>query len=352
MISVIMAGGSGTRFWPLSREITPKQYLYLFSEKTMIQETVERLFPLIGLESIYVVSTEAQVPLIKDNIPEMKDDHLIIEPFGKNTAPCIALSAAYLKRKHSGDKTMLILPSDHIIVEQDIFLDSIQAGLNAAKEGSLVTFGITPDYPATGYGYIEAGEKVADGVYKINKFKEKPDFTTAKSFLEKGNYFWNSGMFMWTIDEILANFKKYAPNIYALIEEIEEKWDSEGLNADIGLIYSRMERLPVDIAIMEKAEKRVVIPVNYHWNDVGSWRAVAELSEKDANNNTLKGKVITIGSSGNYVHSDHRVIALVDVENLVVVDTPDAILITKKESAERVKEVVTEIDKRDWNEYL
>ncbi|MCB5231123.1 MAG: mannose-1-phosphate guanylyltransferase [Candidatus Cloacimonas sp.] len=352
MISVIMAGGSGTRFWPLSREITPKQYLYLFSEKTMIQETVERLFPMIGLESIYVVSTEAQIPLIKDNIPKIEDDHLIIEPFGKNTAPCVALSAAYLKRKYSGDKTMLILPSDHIIVEQDIFIDSIKVGLEAAREGNLVTFGIQPDYPATGYGYIEAGEKVSEGVMKINTFKEKPDFATAKSFLEQGNYLWNSGMFMWTIDSILSNFKRYAPGIYELIEEIEEKWDKEGLDADIGLIYSRMERVPVDIAIMEKADNRVVIPVNYHWNDVGSWRAVAELSEKDKNNNTFKGKVIAVGSEGNYVHSDHRLIALVDVENLVVVDTPDAILITKKESAERVKEVITEIDKKDWNEYL
>ncbi|MBW6515444.1 MAG: NTP transferase domain-containing protein [Candidatus Cloacimonetes bacterium] len=351
MIGVIMAGGSGTRFWPLSREITPKQYLQLFSDKTMIQKTVERLFPIIGLESIYIVSTESQRPLIHDNIPNLPEENLIIEPVGRNTAPCIALSAAYLKRKYSENKIMFVLPSDHIIVEEDIFQKSIKVAEKAAKEGNLVTFGIKPDYPATGYGYIEAGKAITKGVHKITNFKEKPDFATAKSFLSAGNYLWNSGMFMWRVGDILEEYRLHAPEMYKLLQGIEKLWDEKGLDADISSKYIQMPKTPVDIAIMEKAEKRVVIPVNYHWNDVGSWRAVSDLAEKDKNGNAIKSPNIVIKSSGNYVYAK-KLVAMIDTDNLVVIDTPDVLLITKKESSEKVKDVVAMIEKMGWKDYL
>ncbi len=351
MIAVIMAGGSGTRFWPLSREITPKQYLKLFSEETMIQKTVKRLYPMIGPENIYIVSTEAQRPLILDNIPNLPESNLIIEPVGRNTAPCIALSAAYLKRKYKGNETMFILPSDHIIVEEDIFLESIETGCKAAEEGNLVTFGIRPDYPATGYGYIEAGKEVSRGVHRITNFKEKPDYNTAKKFLEAGHHYWNSGMFMWTIDNILENYRNLAPEIFQFIQDIEELWSVKGTDADISSKYIPMPKVPVDIAIMEKAKKRVVIPVDYHWSDVGSWRAVSDLSEKDEQGNAIKTPNITLNSEGNYIYTD-KLVALIDTDNLVVVDTPDALLITRKESAERVKEIVTLLEKMGWKDYL
>ncbi len=351
MIAVIMAGGSGTRFWPLSREITPKQYLQLFSEKTMIQQTVERLFPIIGLESIFVVSTESQRPLIHDNIPTLPESNLIIEPVGRNTAPCIALSAAYLKRKYPGNEVMFILPSDHVIVEEDIFQQSIKTAIKSAKDGNLVTFGIRPDYPATGYGYIEAGSEVSKGVHEITNFKEKPDYNKAKSFLKAGNYFWNSGMFMWSIETILEEYRKHAPEIYELINDIENIWDEKGLEADISSKYLQMTKTPVDIAIMEKAEKRVVIPVNYHWNDVGSWRAVSDLAEKDQNGNAMKSPNLVINSTGNYVHSE-KLVAMIDTDNLVVIDTPDVLLITRKESSEKVKDIVALLEKMGWKDYL
>ncbi len=351
MIALIMAGGSGTRFWPLSREITPKQYLQLFAEKTMIQKTVERLFPIIGPESIYIVSTESQRPLIHDNIPSLPEGNLIVEPVGKNTAPCIALSAAYLKRLNRGSESMFILPSDHIIIEEELFQKSIKTAIKAANEGNLVTFGIKPDYPATGYGYIEAGKETAKGVQEITNFKEKPDYKTAKSFLNAGNYFWNSGMFMWNIETILDNYRIYAPEIYNSIKKIEKIWDKEGLDADISREYKAMPKVPVDIAIMERAEKRVVIPVDYHWSDVGSWRAVAELSEKDEFENTIKSRNVTIDSNGNYIHTN-KLVAVIDTDNLIVIDTPDALLITRKESAERVKDIVTAIKEKGWDEYL
>ena len=351
MIAVIMAGGSGTRFWPLSREITPKQYLQLFSDKTMIQKTVERLFPIVGLESIYVVSTESQRPLIHDNIPTLPEKNLIIEPVGRNTAPCIALSAAYLKRRYSENEIMFILPSDHIIVEEDIFQRSIKVAEKAAKEGNLVTFGIKPDYPATGYGYIEAGKAISKGAHEITNFKEKPDYATAKSFLKDGNYLWNSGMFMWSVGAILEEYRRHAPEIYHLIEGIEDIWDQKGLEADITSKYIQMPKTPVDIAIMEKAEKRVVIPVNYHWNDVGSWRAVSELAEKDKNDNSIKSPNIVLNSTGNYVHSK-KLVAMIDTDNLVVIDTPDVLLISRKESAEKVKDIVELLQKMGWKDYL
>jgi mannose-1-phosphate guanylyltransferase len=351
MIAVIMAGGAGTRFWPLSRENYPKQYLRLFGEKTMLRKTVERLYPMIGPESIYVVSTESQRPLIRENVPEIPEENLIIEPFGRNTAPCIALSAFFLKQKYADDETMLVLPSDHVIVENNIFLKSVEVANKSAQEGFLVTFGIKPDYPATGYGYIEVGEKVNDAVNKIKNFKEKPDYKTAKSFLQAGNNYWNSGMFMWNIGTIIDSFKEYAPDIYEPFLEIEELWKNKGLAADVSEIYKYLPQKPVDIAIMEKADKGVVVPVNYHWNDVGSWRAVAELSEKDNDENTLPERAICVNSENNYVYSK-KLVSLIDIDNLIIVETDDALLITRKEGAEKVKDVVNTIQKNGWKEYL
>ena len=351
MIAVIMAGGAGTRFWPLSREKYPKQYLSLFDNKTMLQETVERLYPVIGPESIYIVSTELQRPLIRENVPAIPEQNLIIEPFGRNTAPCIALSAFFLKQKYPLDETMLVLPSDHVIIEHNIFLKSLELAETAARDGYLVTFGIKPDYPATGYGYIELGENINSHINRISNFKEKPDYETAKLFLQAGSYYWNSGMFMWSIGTILESFNKYSPDIYKPFLSIEELWKEKGLDTDIGHLYKILPKKPVDVSIMEKAVEGVVIPVNYHWNDVGSWRAVSELSEKNEDNNTLPDNAICINSESNYIHSK-KLVTLIDIDNLIVIETDDAILISRKESAEKVKDIVEKIQEKGWSQYL
>lgn len=350
MIAVIMAGGAGTRFWPLSREIKPKQYLQLFSDKTMLQKTVERLYPIIGPERIYIVSTLSQRNIIRENVPQIPEENLIAEPFGRNTAPCVALSAAYLLKKYPASEAMFVLPSDHVIIEKDKFKKSINTAQKAAGEGYLVTFGIKPDYPATGYGYIESGEAVNGKVYRISNFKEKPDYKTAKSFLKAGNYYWNSGMFMWTLDAIISSFNKYAPEILQPINRIVNLSGSDN-QQEINSIYSAVPKQPVDIAIMEKSDKGVVIPVDYHWSDVGSWRAVSELQEKDDHNNTLPEKSIVIQSGDNYVYSK-KMVALIDVNDLIVVETDDSLLIADKGSAEKVKDVVEKIKKNRWDEYL
>ncbi len=351
MIALIMAGGVGTRFWPLSRESKPKQFLKILSEKSMLQMTVDRLLPKIRMEDIYVVTARSQVELTKKHLPQLPEENIIIEPFGMNTAPCIALSAQYLARKYDKSEKMIVLPADHLIGRRDDFLASLEVGEGSAELDNLVTFGIKPDYPATGFGYIEAGEKIDDQGFFVKQFKEKPDLETAKTFLKAGNFFWNSGMFMWKIETILKAFQDYLPKVSQVLERIEVKWNTEGLTADISTEYAEMPKLPVDIGIMEKAEKRVVIPVDYGWSDVGSWKALYDVSPKDENNNVLKCKSEIIESKKNYVNSD-KFVALIGVENLIIIDTTDALLISRKVDSEQVKKIVNKLRDVKRNELL
>ncbi|MCK4956168.1 MAG: mannose-1-phosphate guanylyltransferase, partial [Candidatus Cloacimonetes bacterium] len=242
MIALIMAGGIGTRFWPLSRESNPKQFLNIISEESMIQMTVNRLLPKINIENIYIVTAASQVELTKTHLPDLPEENIIIEPFGMNTAPCIGLSAKYLARKHDLNETIVVLPADHLIALQDDFLDSLEVGEESAQEDYLVTFGIKPNYPATGYGYIEAGEKLDVRRQIVAQFKEKPDLETAKKFLDAGNFYWNSGMFMWKIDTILQAFSDYLPKVASIMAEIDELWKQQGLSADFSKPYAKMPK--------------------------------------------------------------------------------------------------------------
>ena len=345
-----MAGGVGTRFWPLSRESNPKQFLNIISEDSMLQMTVKRLQPKIKIEDIYIVTADSQVELTRKHLPCLPQENIIIEPFGMNTAPCIALSAQYLARKYDKKEKMIVLPADHLITHRDDFLASLEEGEKSAGKDNLVTFGIKPDYPATGYGYIEAGKEIEKGMFNVKQFKEKPDLETAKAFLNAGNFFWNSGMFMWKIETILKAYQNYLPKVALILEKINAKWNSEGLSADISEEYTQMPKLPVDIGIMEKAEKRVVIPVDYGWSDMGSWKALYDVSLKDENNNVLKCKNEIIESNNNYVNSD-KFVALIGVKNLVVIDSRDALLIASKDRNEDVKKIVERL-KNDGKEEL
>ncbi|OQY39529.1 MAG: mannose-1-phosphate guanylyltransferase [Candidatus Cloacimonetes bacterium 4572_65] len=339
MIAVIMAGGSGTRFWPQSRKVQPKQFLDVVGEKSMIRLTMDRLLEKLDKEKIYVVTAASQVDLVKEHLPELPIKNIIAEPFGMNTAPCIGLSYAYVKRFAQPNELMVVLPADHIIAKIDAFNENMKRSEIPASQGHLVTFGIIPTYPATGYGYIEAGEKVNDFSMNVTRFKEKPDYSTAQSFLKAGNFFWNSGMFAWTIETIENNFRSCLPEVTTILDEISQLWDSEGEGADISDLYAKMPRIPVDIGIMEKAEKRVVIPVDLGWSDVGSWRALADISESDENSNTIDTENFVLDSKGNYIRSK-KFVALIGVEDLVLVETDDAILLAKKDRAEDVKKVV------------
>jgi mannose-1-phosphate guanylyltransferase len=346
-----MAGGSGTRFWPLSRKSKPKQFLQIRGEQSMLQLTVQRLLGRIEISDIYIVTAASQVALVREHLPLLPAENIIIEPFGMNTAPCIGLSLAYLKSRIAGNESIVVLPADHVILDTEGFLDSLQKAEQPAAEGNLVTFGIVPDYPATGYGYIEAGAQASEGVYDVVRFKEKPDLETAKGFLAQGNFYWNSGMFYWKLDTIWQAYQAHLPAVVSLLEEIMQVWEEHGTGADIGAMYARMPRTPVDIGIMEPAAGRAVIPVNYGWNDVGSWKALADITPADEAGNSITGKSFVLDSAGNFV-SSHKFVSLIGVQNLCIIETEDAILITTKDKSEDVKKVVDNLAASKQEELL
>ncbi len=346
MIALIMAGGVGTRFWPLSREKRPKQFLNILSDRSMIQMTVDRLLNRIKLEDIYIVTAASQVELTRESLPKLPPENVIIEPFGMNTAPCIALSCLYLLKKYEKNETMLVLPADHLIQKEEVFLEVVETANDYALQDYLVTFGIVPQYPATGYGYIEAGKKLEEPAFEVIRFKEKPDFVTAEAFLKAGNFFWNSGMFLWKLSTILKAFEKHLPKVIAVLAEVSLKWDEDGKEADISKEYAAMPRIPIDIGIMEKAEKRTVLKVELGWSDVGGWKSLYDVSGKDSDGNVLNSENVTIDSRNNFVHAKKEV-ALIGVEDLVIIDTEDALLVATKERSEEVKEIVNRLKKKN-----
>jgi mannose-1-phosphate guanylyltransferase len=342
MIALIMAGGIGTRFWPLSRESKPKQFLNIISSRSMIQMTVDRLLKKINIEDIYVVTSVDQAPLVREQLPDMPWGNVIIEPFGRNTAPCIGLSAIYLNEKYDPNETMIVLPADHLIKNEDEFLNKIELAEQASNLGYHVTFGIKPHYPATGYGYIESEGEFQDGMFHVKQFKEKPDFDTAQQFLEAGNYYWNSGMFVWKISTILNSYRVLLPAINNQLEAIKTIWYTKGFESNISDPYQNMPKIPVDIGIMEQTNKRIVIPVDLGWSDVGGWKSLYDISSKDEKGNVLGENIEAIDAKNCLVKSD-KFVALIGVENLIVVDTDDALLITTSDKSEKVKDIYSSL---------
>ncbi|MCK9329035.1 MAG: mannose-1-phosphate guanylyltransferase [Candidatus Cloacimonetes bacterium] len=347
MIAVIMAGGSGTRFWPLSRENKPKQFLKLFNNKSMIRLTYERLLNFISPNDIYVVTTQKQASLILEHIPELSITQIINEPCGMNTAPCIALSIAYLEKLYNKDEIMYILPADHYIPDIETYQQTLLKAIEPVQDDSLLTFGIIPDYPATGYGYIEAGNKYSSDVFHVKQFKEKPDFDTALKFINSGNFFWNSGIFCWKLSTITRYFELLKPQII----ETARKVFSDASHENQLSIYCTIEKTPIDIAIMEKADKVTVIPAKFKWSDVGNWYSLSNLFNKDQNNNYLQGNGITIESTGNSIFTN-KFTGLVGVDDILVCETDDALLILNKNMAENVKTLTNLLNEKQLKELL
>jgi len=342
--AVIMAGGVGTRFWPKSRESNPKQFLSLFGETTMIQQTAERLKGFIKEDQLVVVTNRDYSGLVKNQIPKINPENIIGEPIARNTAPCIASAAALLNKKDP-DSVMIVLPADHIIGKPGEFKRVLETAVNTAKsKKSLVTIGIKPSRPETGYGYIHR-EKNAEisqysyPVYRVREFTEKPDFSTASKFLDSGEYLWNSGIFIWKTSSILEAFRNHLPKIYLQAVKLQKSTFSE---FDIKAFYEECPAVSIDYGIMEKAERVHVIPGDFDWNDVGSWKAVHELSDKDTEGNTnLRGRAIFVNSANNYISSEgKKLIAFAGVDNVALVETDDAILVVNLEQAQDVKEVL------------
>lgn len=351
MIALIMAGGVGSRFWPLSREDNPKQFLSIVDKDSMIRLTVDRLKKKIQIDDIYIVTAANQVELIKQHIPELPEMNIIIEPFGMNTAPCIALSLAWLENKYDEDEVMLVAAADHLITETDKFYQSINKAVISAENDYLVTFGIKPTYPATSYGYIETGNKLGEYTWQVASFKEKPDEDKARVYLEKGNYFWNSGMFVWNLKTIKNAYRDLQPDIWKRLAMIQAEWKKLNKLADITTLYKSMPRIPVDIGIMEKSENIAVVPAEFGWSDVGGWKALHDLSPKDENSNVFNREHFTIDSKNNYVYAD-KMVSLIGIENLVIIDTEDVIMIADKDRSEEVKKLVNLLNEKNRKEYV
>ncbi len=341
--AVIMAGGRGERFWPKSRNNRPKQFLSLTKDgETMIQKTVKRLLPLVDMEDIFIVTNASYISLVKEQLPELPDENILAEPCARNTAPCIAFAAAVIGRKYD-DAVMLVLPSDHLIGYEDIYISTLKKAVAVSLENkNLVTIGITPTYPETGYGYINFG-KESGNAYEVERFVEKPDLPTAKEYLASGKYLWNSGMFVWKISSIMANLKEFMPDIYEGALRIGEAFGTESYTEVLEKEFTAFTSESIDFGIMEKASDIYTIPGSFGWDDVGSWLAVERINETDDDKNYIEGNVISIGSERATICGGKRLIAAVGVEDIIIVDTDDAVLICSKNNTQDVKKVIAQL---------
>lgn len=352
-----MAGGVGTRFWPKSRKSNPKQFLSLFGETSMIQQTVERLEGFVDGEQVVVVTNQDYSTLVQNQLPSVDSSHIIGEPVARNTAPCIASAAALLNKKDP-ESVMIVLPADHRIGKPDEFKRVLNTAVETARsQDSLVTIGIKPNRPETGYGYIHCSEDIevddfSHPVYRVQKFTEKPNIEKATEFFESGDYLWNSGIFIWKTNTILKAFENHLPEIYSNVDTLQK---SDFTERDTREFYEACPSISIDYGIMEKAEKVHVVPGDFDWNDVGSWTAVHELSDKDSEQNaTVKGNALYVNSTGNYVSTNgKKLIAFAGVDNVALVETEDAILVVNLDQAQDVKGIVETLnDDEETKKYL
>lgn len=342
LCALIMAGGKGTRFWPLSTEERPKQFLNLIGDNTMIQMTVNRIKPIIPIERIFICTGERYVDLVKEQLPELPERNIIIEPEGRNTAPCIALSALVIKRYYK-DATMVVLPSDHLIKNEEKFREIILDGEKYLKENdkAILTLGMTPNRPETGYGYIKFTESKVNvnnnEVIKVEKFVEKPSLEVAKEYLEDGSYLWNGGMFIWTVDNIITQIREFTSSTYEALKDIE-KVEEEKLQDVINKNYKGTEAISVDYAILEKSNDIYVIPSDINWDDIGTWKSVERYKEKDTNNNIITNNVRVIESKSNMAINNEKKIVMIGIEDTMTVETDDAIFIVNKDYMDNLRE--------------
>lgn len=355
MYALIMAGGGGTRLWPASRETRPKQLLGLLSERTMLQEACQRIEPLVPDEKIFVVTGESYTDEVRRQIPQVPADNVIGELEGHGTAPCIGLSALYLRRLDP-EGVMAVLTADHYIEKADELRRALKAAAQVAEEGHLVTLGIQPNHPATGYGYIERGQQLAQvsghDVYWVRKFTEKPDPAMAQAFVESGQYYWNSGMFIWKVSTILREFEKLMPQLYAKLMEIDAALGTAEERAVLERVWPQVENETIDYGIMERAEDVAVIPVDIGWSDVGSWATLLDLLPADGEGNVVVGQHMGLDTRDCLIHGSRRLVATIGLEDMIIVDTEDALLVCPKKRAQEVRALVDRLKESGKEEYL
>jgi mannose-1-phosphate guanylyltransferase/mannose-6-phosphate isomerase len=354
IIPVILSGGSGTRLWPLSRKQYPKQFLALDSQKSMLQETILRLNGIKNIEKPLIVCNIKHRFLVAEQLNEINvlNSTILLEPIGRNTAPAIAAAAIYVNQKNMKDKSiLLVLSADHLIRDNREFHKAITIAIESAKSEKIVTFGVNPTEANTGYGYIKTYDEENNGAYKVESFKEKPDQITANQYFDKGNYFWNSGMFVFQPKTLIEELSIYSKDIFKTIST-----SVTHSNKDMDFIrleaksFSRSPNISIDYAIMEKSNKVVVVPLDAGWNDIGAWQSLHDVGNKDEKGNVIKGDVYLEDTSNSYIHSSSRIIATIGLDNLVIIDTPDALLVSDKDKTHFVKHISSKLSEEGRSE--
>ena len=360
LYGVILAGGSGTRFWPLSRERFPKQFLRIIGEETLIQQTVRRLLGAMPANRVFIVTNERQADSIELQLIDWKDEldeNLILEPEGRNTAPAIGLAAFHLIEKDP-EAVMVVLPADQVIKPTIKFHQAVKVGARLATEGHLVTFGIPPTRPETGYGYIQPDRRnrlcsvgTLNG-YRVKQFVEKPNLQKAKRYMRSGNFYWNSGVFMWKASTVLEELSKHNPALFRSLKRIHTLWQSGDSKGKVAKLYKRLESVSIDYGVMERSSRAAVIPVHFEWSDVGSWSSLPEVGDCDEEGNVRYGNIVDLGSTNSVLFADQRIVATIGLSDMVVVDTADATLVCPKSQAQNVKAIVKELKQRQAPEHL
>jgi len=354
---LIMAGGSGTRFWPRSRKANPKQFLTIFGNESLIQATISRFANFIPDESIYIVSIKGQKEVLEEQTSRLPKQNLIYEPVGKNTLPAIGLAALFIA-KNDPDGIMVVSPADHLTQNDQLFQETIESAAKIAEEkNGIVTIGITPNAPATGYGYIEIADEIKIGQtiksFAVNRFVEKPNLATAQSYVNSGKFFWNAGIFVFKVSVFLEAVQKYAPNLYIDLQKIAETIGTASYEEVLDKIYNQVDSISIDYGIMEKADNVFLVQGDFVWNDLGSWEEVYKYDpKKDENQNAHVGEVIFQDTKNSYVYAPGSLVAVVGMDDVIVVKDGDTILVCKRDQAEEIKGVVAEITKRKLDQYL
>ncbi len=353
--ALIMAGGGGTRLWPLSRRSRPKQSLALVGQRTMFEHAVDRLASLFQPEEILVVTGANQVEQLKRQAPELPAESFIIEPLGRGTAPAIGLGAIHLQRRDP-KAVMAVLTADHFIRDVDRFQRALAAAARVAAEGHLVTLGISPSFPSTGYGYIKQGERLATvgefDVFRVERFTEKPGPETAFRMVESGAYSWNSGMFIWRVERILDEFVRQMPALYGQLAQVAAVLGSEAYPSTLRRVWPEVTPQAIDYGVMEGAEDVVVIPVDIGWSDVGNWSSMRDILPADEDGNVVVGEHLGIGTRDTIIFGGQRLIATIGLHDMIVVDTEDALLICPREREQEVREIVRRLGAADREDLL
>ncbi|MGN0004885.1 MAG: mannose-1-phosphate guanylyltransferase/mannose-6-phosphate isomerase [Candidatus Gastranaerophilaceae bacterium] len=348
MYGIILAGGSGSRLWPMSRELYPKQLLKLDGSLSLLQSTFKRLHNFIKSEDIISITNIKHANDVKFQLNQIdKNSVVLAEPMAKNTAPAIAAALEYLKQLKNQEEVVLIVPSDPLIKDTKAFENTVKQGLIAAQNGKIVTFGIVPTYPETGYGYIKTNGEVF-GINNVEKFVEKPDLQTAEKYLKDGNYFWNGGIFMAKVSVLLDEFKKYVPEIYNNLSKLDYK---ESKTIKYG-VFEDMPSVSIDYAVMEKSDKIALCKLQSDWCDLGSWKSLYEVTEKDENGNVFNGHVIAEDVENSMIYSDKKVVAAIGLKDVIIINTEDAILACNKDDSQSVKKIFEKLKREDDKSHL